>query len=389
MVTRRLPDSDEKRDVALTVALSRNNSLPPGVSVLSADVVLRLEAMQPDFKAKLALRRAALASQTIATETLEALRKTLRRYISHYFQSLNNGIDRGLFPKQARAYYGLDVNSNSVPSLSSEYKLLYWGDNVKTGDAARVAGGGAAMAMPSAAQVDVVFVDTQTAIDTQKNLKFAYDTSQEVVASLRPDVDSLILRIWNEVETYFSEEDIESKRRKSREWGVVYSESAVDYSLTGTVSDTAGNKLADAEVKVVEADVTAVSDENGDYKVPSVADGLYTLEVSKATFITQTHHNFELLRDTTKTLDFSMLTETGSLEATVYFEGLPLEGATVTVLENGQAGNTDLEGQATISGIEPGEYDIEATAPGKLPQSLPVTIQAGQVSLLTFNLLGE
>lgn len=389
MVTRRLPDSDEKRDVALTVALSRNNSLPPGVSVLSADVVLRLEAMQPDFKTKVALRRAALASQTIATETLEALRKTLRRYISHYFQSLNNGVERGLFPKQARAYYGLDVNSNSVPSLSSEYKLLYWGDNVKTGDAARVAGGGAAMAMPSAAQVDAVFVDTQAAIDTQKNLKYAYDTSQEVVAGLRPDVDSLILRIWNEVETYFSEEDIESKRRKSREWGVVYSESAVDYSLTGTVSDTEGNKLADAEVKVVEADVTAVSDENGDYKVPSVADGHYTLEVSKATFITQTHHNFELLRDTTKTLDFSMLTETGSLEATVYFEGLPLEGATVTVLENGQAGNTDLEGQATISGIEPGEYDIEATAPGKLPQSLPVTIQAGQVSLLTFNLLGE
>ena len=389
MVTRRLPDSDEKRNVSFTVALSKNDSLPPGVSVLSADVVLRLEAMQPDFNAKVVARRVALANQTLATEALDALKKTLRRYISHYFQSLNNGIDRGLFPKQARAYYGLDVNSNSVPSLSSEYKLLYWGDNVKTGDAARVAAGGAAMAMPSAAEVDAVFVDMKAANDLQSNYKDVYYAAQESVANLRPDADSLILRIWNEVETYYSEEDIESKRRKSREWGVVYSESEVDYSLTGSVSDTVGNKLIDAEVKVVEADVTAVSDENGDYKVPSVADGLYTLEVSKATFVPQTIHNYQLFRDTTKSLDFALLAETGTLVATVYFEGLPLQNALVTIVETGQSGDTNFEGQATIPNIAPGNYDAEATAPGKQPLRMPVTIEPGLTSLLTFNMLPE
>ena len=283
----------------------------------------------------------------------------------------------------------LDVSSNSVPSLSSEEKLKTWASRLETGDPLRVAGGGAAMSNPTIAELSVVFTDMKAANTSQSNLKDDYDKAQESVAALRSEVDSLILRIWNEVETYFSEEDIESKRRKSREWGVVYSETTTDFSLTGKVTDTGNTPIENAVVEVLEAGVTVHTNASGDYNVPAVPDGFYTINVSKEHFLTQSVPNYELFDDTTKTLNVQLLADTGTLQATVYFEGLPLPDAQVTILETGQSQITNAEGQAIIPGITSGNYNAEATAPGKQPQSLPVTIESGVISLLTFNLLPE
>ena len=246
------------------------------------------------------------------------------------------------------------------------------------------------MSNPSVAiELKLTHADMKAALASQSNLKDDFDHAQEAVAALRADADSLILRIWNEVETYFSEEDIESKRRYAREWGVVYSESTTDYSLTGKISDTNNTPLENAAVEVVEAGVTVQTNAQGDYNVPAVPDGVYTIVVSKEHYLTQNVPNFELFDDLTKTLNMQLLADTGTLQATVYAEGLPLAGAQVTIVETGQTQITNGEGQATITGITSGVYNVEATFPGKIPQLLPVTIESGIVSVLTFNLLGE
>jgi len=42
------------------------------------------------------------------------------------------------------------------------------------------------------------------------------------VAALNEEADGVIKKVWDEVETFYNEEDKESQRANAREWGVVY-----------------------------------------------------------------------------------------------------------------------------------------------------------------------
>ena len=59
------------------------------------------------------------------------------------------------------------------------------------------------MVMPSIAEVTAEVNLFKTLNASQSTLKDAYDNAQEAVSDMRPEVDSLILRIWDEVETAF------------------------------------------------------------------------------------------------------------------------------------------------------------------------------------------
>ena len=119
-ITRRLPNSDETRDRALTVAKTKKDNTPPADVVITANTVTRLDAMQPDLAGKMQTRGTALQAQSQATALADAAKDKLRMFISHFFQTFNNAIDRAVFQKADRAYYQLDVNSNNVPDLASE-----------------------------------------------------------------------------------------------------------------------------------------------------------------------------------------------------------------------------------------------------------------------------
>jgi hypothetical protein len=200
----------------------KKDNVPVAAWPMSPSTITRLDTAQPLFKQKMQARADALSAQSASTSGTDAQRNSTRMYISHYFQAFNNGVARGMFTAAERAYYKLDISSEAVPALDSDEKLLTWGANLIEGDAQRIAAGGAAMAMPTTAEVDAVFSVFATSNQQQSNLKDAYDQAQEAVSSMRNDVDSLILRMWNEIEASFSEEDAPSKRRKAREWGVVY-----------------------------------------------------------------------------------------------------------------------------------------------------------------------
>jgi hypothetical protein len=142
-------------------------------------------------------------------------------YISHYFQAYNNGIERGVFDKESRILYGLSENQSSVPSLGSEADITYWGGKIETGDAARVAAGGAPMSNPTAAEVKAM-VDSFVAKNTSQGLaKTAYSTAQEALSAELPKAIKVVIKVWDEVETFYDQLDISAKRAKCREWGVV------------------------------------------------------------------------------------------------------------------------------------------------------------------------
>ncbi|MBI4947776.1 MAG: hypothetical protein HY840_15400 [Bacteroidetes bacterium] len=232
-IGRKLPNSDESRNLALTAAKTKKDNTVPASIVITPNTVVRLDSTQPLLFSAMQTRANTLQAQSAATLLKNTTEKQAKMFISHFIQAFNNGVDRGIFPAAHRAFYQLDVSSSSVPDMDTEALLLLWGQRLITGDAARIAAGGTAMAMPSIAQVTVPYNSFKAANIAQSTAKDAYDNAQETVSDMRINVDNLILRIWDEVETAFNDEEIASKRRKAKEWGVVYTDSSAPPVTSG------------------------------------------------------------------------------------------------------------------------------------------------------------
>jgi len=287
-IERRLPNSDETRLIALNGAKTKKDNTPSPDIVIRPATIARLDADQPVYASNMQARGTALAGQSTATDTKFAAQERARMFVSHFIQAFNNGVDRGLFPRAHRAFYGLDVNSGSVPEINSEPLLTLWGQRLIDGDPLRIAAGGAPMAMPAIAEVITEYTAFLNANIAQSTAKDAYDNAQEAVSDLEIATDKLILRIWDEVETAFNDEPISSKRRKSREWGVVYISTDPATVSGRAVHAVTGNPVEGVEVLLAETGVLALTDSAGNYNFKTNHTGEGTIRYSLAGFTTQT-----------------------------------------------------------------------------------------------------
>jgi len=274
------PVTDLKRLEALEAAKNKADSTAPADLAFSAPTLARLVTFLPLFRTEVQQMGSALSAQAAATGSSDAEKRRLFLHVSHFFQVFNLGVERNVYTAAQRAHFMLDVNSANLPRLKTEQEISTWGQRIITGDAARVAAGGAAMANPSAADVAAAHAAYTTAQNNQSTKKDAYDHEQEDVANMRTDADDLIADIWDEVEFTFRKETHSSMRRKAREYGIVYkpspgeSPSPDDYSIIGTITDSAtGNPLQDAVILVNGTPVAELSDAEGKYFVGVLAPG--------------------------------------------------------------------------------------------------------------------
>ena len=286
-VSRRLPQTDASRSKALTKAKAKQDSIPAANQFLTTSTDTRLDATQPLFKAAMQSRGIALADQVGATAGMSLSFVKSRVYVSQFFQVFNLGVARGKYPLSHRAYYQLDTSSDSVPTLNSHQDVAFWGENIETGDAARIAAGGAPMANPSAAEVKAEVDNFIIRNNDQSVLKDAYDSQQEAVAALHEEADKVIKKVWDEVETYYNEEENSSRRRKCREWGVVYA-SDIEHTFNIAVIDVINNEGIDNVVVVLLETGNTTGTTNGGRAV------LKSTIVDEATF-RFTHPSFEPL----------------------------------------------------------------------------------------------
>jgi len=287
-LSRKLPRTDEGRMTAQDLGIGKKNNTAPADIVFSANTIARLDILQPKFKLKMQARDVALSIQAISTKTKDAAMGIARNYISDYIQTFNAGIGRGIFLKEDRPYFHLDINSSAVPPLTTEAAVIEAGKWIIDGDPLRVAAGGAAMAMPTTAEVSAKYTIFINSVNDQSTKKDAYDTAQEAVQALRPEADALILRMWNEVETAFDNEAIESRRRNAREWGVFYV-STTKSLITGTViNKETGDVLPNVTVTLIEVDDVVTTDEGGNYRLSTGYVGTGTLAFSLEAYVPQT-----------------------------------------------------------------------------------------------------
>ncbi len=148
--------------------------------------------------------------------------KKAKLYISHFIQVLTFAIIREEIKPEARAFYGLDINSQKVPSINLEKDVLEWGEKVINGEQKRCMHGGSPIYSPSIALVKVHYESFMDAYRNQMMLQNITNRASDQITNIREEADQLIVQVWNEIEDRFSNLPDEMKREKATDYGVTY-----------------------------------------------------------------------------------------------------------------------------------------------------------------------
>ncbi len=133
--------------------------------------------------------------------------------------------------------------------------------------------------------------------------------------------------------------------------------------IEGYVSDDIGDLIAGATVQVA-GGTAATTDSDGYYLLENVAAGTRDVTASADGYGAVTHA-VEVVDGETVQQDFALAPiPTYTVFGTVTGEGLPLEGASVTIVENGQSATTGDDGGYAIFHVEAGTYTITASLDG-------------------------
>lgn len=123
------------------------------------------------------------------------------------------------------------------------------------------------------------------------------------------------------------------------------------------------------------------TDANGDYEVINLDPGTYTVSVGSIDGATcPGDQSATVFADEDVRVDFACTSQpaTGTVTGTVTANGSPVSGATVTL--NGRTATSATNGSFTFTDVDPGSYDVSASASGFDCQATTVTVTAGETA---------
>ena len=121
-----------------------------------------------------------------------------------------------------REYYSITQDSGELPDLSSDIAVIRCCENTIQGEKARTNKGGIPIYNPTIAKVAVHYDLFKELYDKQCGLRQLTEESLMVVSLMRPQIDDVILEVWNSIESYFSDLEGEKKLNACREYGLIY-----------------------------------------------------------------------------------------------------------------------------------------------------------------------
>ncbi len=222
MPYRRLPNTDKSRLNALHSALNMGKELPPFKLAYSQKNYQRVQNIIPAFENAISFYRQTYSNQVKKNREYTRTIKMARLYISHFIQVMNMAILRGELKSDIRRYYSLEAYANRIPPLNTESEIINWGKNIIEGEQERIAYGGTPISNPTIAVVKVRYEKFTEAHHFQKNLKKKTFAAHEKISGLRPEANSIIADVWDEVEESYKHLPDDLRREKAKKYGVVY-----------------------------------------------------------------------------------------------------------------------------------------------------------------------
>ncbi len=251
-ITRFIPNTHVKRLQVLNDAFNQIASTPVD-NIFSTATTTRINATKPDFEGKMdTVRVAEEALGTLSSQKEETFGQ-LQMVCSHFIQVFNFAVDRGVFTKDDRLYYGLDKETGKLPPMITEDDLKEVAHNLITGEAERILDGGAPMTNPAIADVSLLATSFNTLVTNHQTAALVLIDAQSRVNSLAVEADKVIKKIYDEAETIYNELDAPAQREACRQWGVIYTTVGDNTLVTVQVNHPGGAPHAGVEVKMVEA----------------------------------------------------------------------------------------------------------------------------------------
>ena len=106
--------------------------------------------------------------------------------------------------------------------MSSDIAVIRCCENTINGEKMRTSKGGIPIYNPTIAKVAVHYDLFKELYDKQCELRQLTDEALLVVSLMRPQIDEVILDVWNSIENYFQDLSGEKKLKVCREYGLIY-----------------------------------------------------------------------------------------------------------------------------------------------------------------------
>ncbi|MBI1375170.1 MAG: hypothetical protein GC159_20820 [Phycisphaera sp.] len=158
-----------------------------------------------------------------------------------------------------------------------------------------------------------------------------------------------------------------------------------DATISGTLTGLIGPLSAGGAVSIVDDNGEVLAgdepDVNGDYLISGLSAGTYDLRVDVAGYARQVMQVTVTTNQSLANVDVALV-ESGQITGTLTDTDMtPLEGQLVEVLSGDDVVSVQITGAAgcfTIDHIVPGDYSVRVSIEDRAPQSVDVTVMAGQ-----------
>ena len=233
MPYRRLPNTDKARIRSLETAIAKMRNNDYYAPVLSPELFSKADKKLQQFKGAVERYVTSLDAQVnySKSEPYQNKLKNAKMYVSHFLTVFNMCIKRGEMKASDRKYYSIPEDSGELPDMSSDIAVIRCCENTIRGEKNRTNKGGIPIYNPTIAKVAVHYELFKELYDKQCELRQLTDEALMVVSLMRPQVDEVILEVWNSIENYFSDMTGEKKLKTCRDYGLIY------YYRTGEKTD--------------------------------------------------------------------------------------------------------------------------------------------------------
>ncbi|WP_077196306.1 hypothetical protein [Prevotella ihumii] len=222
MPYRRLPKTDAARLKSIRTLLDNSEIYTVRNRFIDWKLLNRAQPLHDRLLTATEQYRISMASQVRNAKKMDGLQRRAVMYLSHFIQVLLMSVERGEIKRSQLALYGLSEEATALPNLKSAEGLMEWGTKIVEGEKARLKKGGRPIYNPSIGMVSTHFDIFSEAYTAQKRMQQRTQKTLQDMSKLRPEIDELLLELWNVIEAHFAELPPETRFQECRKFGIVY-----------------------------------------------------------------------------------------------------------------------------------------------------------------------
>lgn len=222
MPYRRLPKSDAARLKALKTLLQNDDIYTVRNRFIDWKTLNRAQPAYDRLYTAYEQYRVNMLAQARHNARLSRPLHNAMMYVSHFLQVLFLCCERGEIKKSQLPLYGLASDTTTLPNLKNPERLIEWGKKTIEGEKARIKKGGRPIYNPTIGMVNTHY---DIFLETYSQHQVLQQRTQQTAAELqkiRPEVDELLLELWNQIEKHFENEPPEVRYKECRKFGIIY-----------------------------------------------------------------------------------------------------------------------------------------------------------------------